>query len=275
MKFKLNPVLKREIKTTQRGVRFPVVLGAYNILMLLMLVLLVFPNFKKGSGISLDSIFPLYYALLYTQLCLILFIVPALMASTITGERQSGTLDILLVSSASYGMIIRGKLYAGLFNIVVLIFSSLPHFAVLAMLGNISFEQIVINTFYFLLVAIMIGCVSISLSVRSTKTNAATVQSYVFILFISLLTVLFTYLIRNVGMFYNGISFDFQYILYLNPFVGLMTLLDLQLNTHNNLLTSFPNYKPLSVFVIHLILYAGISAIALSDATKRLDPNRH
>ena len=68
----------------------------------------------------------LYYLLSMIHLLLILFITAASTASTINGEKERQTFDLLLCSQLSSLSLVAGKLLAGLANTLLLTAASLP-----------------------------------------------------------------------------------------------------------------------------------------------------
>src|SRR5579884_743070 len=68
----------------------------------------------------------LYALLVLAQLFLIVFIAPALTATTINGEKEGQTFDLLLCSKLSVFSLLAGKLIAGLANVLLLIVASIP-----------------------------------------------------------------------------------------------------------------------------------------------------
>jgi ABC-type transport system involved in multi-copper enzyme maturation permease subunit len=84
----------------------------------------------------------LYALLALVQLFLIVFIAPALTATSVNGEKAGQTIDLLLCSKLSAFSLLAGKLAAGLANTLLLIAASLPLFSLAYFFGGISLAQV-------------------------------------------------------------------------------------------------------------------------------------
>ena len=67
-----------------------------------------------------------------------MFIVPAVTASSISGERERQTLDLMLTTRMSAGQIVGGKLLSALSTLLLLILSSFPAVAMVFVYGGIT-----------------------------------------------------------------------------------------------------------------------------------------
>src|SRR5579885_3517390 len=75
-------------------------------------------GFYNSNGLS-DTGVSLYVLLSMVQLLLIVFITPAFTATTVNGEKERQTYDLLLCSRLSAFSLVSGKLAAGLMNALV------------------------------------------------------------------------------------------------------------------------------------------------------------
>lgn len=268
---KLNPILTREMTVFQRGWKLPVLILLYNGLMILLLAglyTLMNKNGSNGGGIDIGYMNGLYYFVTFGQLVLLLLMVPAVTAGAISGERQRGTLDILLVSAKSTWEIILGKLEAGLFAVGLLMVSSLPFYAIVGVYGGVGFLEVIGNLVVFSVLAISYGAIGLAFSSWFKKNQAAMIFTYVVIFINSVLTLIITFI--GLGL-YNAFwnvqpSVWLSFLLYVNPFVVMLTHLDVQMVGRTSLLAVYEHYNPLvSLMVmigVHLILSLGCLALA-------------
>lgn len=260
-----NPILRRELLSSQRSWRMPVLIVVYNGLMLLLLTGMYTLSggeyaFSGGAGIDLEFMRAMYYFVAFSQLVLLLLMIPAVTAGGISGERQRGTLDILLVSVKSPWQLVSGKLQAGVYSFIILILSSLPLYAVLGVYGGLGILEVLGTLLTLLVMAVTYGSLGLAFSAWFKKHQTAMVISYVAVFLISVLTLILT--LMGYG-FYN-LAFEntpnqlMGVLLYFNPFIVMMTQLDLQMNSTANLLQMFGGYKPLvslgAMLVVHSLM---------------------
>lgn len=274
---KINPVLKRELLSFQRGWKMPIILWVYNGLMILMLSGLYFTmSHNAGGGVDPGFMKGLYYFLTIGQMVMLILMVPAVTAASISGERQRGTLDILLVSSASPWTIILGKIQAGLYSFMILQISSLPLYAIIGMYGGISVLDVVFNFLLFMVLALFYGAVGLCSSAWLKKHQTSMVISYVVVF----LNILLSLALTTIGMGLFATLTDkepgqwISALLYLNPFVVLLTHLDVQMASEQNILAMFNDYTPLISLSVMIVLHLGLSVLMLYGAKVGLKRNQ-
>ena len=83
----------------------------------------------------------LYEFVTSMEFILLMFIVPAVTASAISGERERQTLDLMLTTRMSAGQIVTGKLLSALSTLFLLILSSFPAVAMVFVYGGITWTD--------------------------------------------------------------------------------------------------------------------------------------
>jgi len=134
-------LLTKEMRLRMRRERTIWVIVAYILLMGLFGWLVInSSNRSTSTGINNWSSlgYLLYTLLLVIQIFLILFITPAFTSTTINGEKERQTFDLLLCSQLSTFSLIAGKLLAGLMNSLLLIAASIPLFSLVFFFGGVS-----------------------------------------------------------------------------------------------------------------------------------------
>lgn len=178
---KINPVFRKELKLGVRSARLPIVILIFNSILAFISLLVLYAIIENAywSGIiDYTSVIMLYVIVLGIEGVLLAFIVPALTASTISGERERQTLDILLTTRMTPWSIIWGKLMSSVSMIVLVIFSSVPVISIVLIFGGISLTDVIKIVLYLIFAAIFFGTISIACSSHFKKTTSSTVAAY-------------------------------------------------------------------------------------------------
>ena len=134
----INPVFKKELKLSVRSARLPVVMLIYNSVLAFISLLIFYTiigNAQWSGLMDFTSVILLYIVVISIEGVLLAFIIPALTASTISGERERQTLDILLTTRMTPFGIISGKLMSSVSMIVLLVISSIPVISIVFIFG--------------------------------------------------------------------------------------------------------------------------------------------
>ncbi len=190
-RFRINPVLQKELKVKMRSWKAAILIGVYNLVLLLLTIFILKMTISNGTGVPTQStIFGTYAFLVAAQFGLIALITPALTAGAISGEREKQTLDILLSTTLNHGSIITGKLFASLSQVILLLISSVPVFSIIFLYGGIGFVQLIQVYMFFIVVAITLGSIGIFFSTYIKKSTAANVLTYAVVVFLGIGTLL-------------------------------------------------------------------------------------
>lgn len=275
----MNPVLKKELKTRMRTWRTPVMISLY-VLVLSLLVLLVFADmifsYNGSRGMRLDNVKEMFFVFTIFQLLLLIFIVPATTAGSISGERERSTLELLICTRMSSISIILGKLFSSLAEVIILLISSIPVMSTFFIFGGVSPGNIILIFGFYFVTAILFGSIGIFMSAFFKKTSTSTVASYMMALFllggtffIVLLTRVFYYLPKGLS-----ITQTFPVILYANPFSGLGSILFKMMGT--DILGGFIGRgvvgNQLMPLYINLAFDLVVSAILLYLSSLKINP---
>ncbi|MFA5522848.1 MAG: ABC transporter permease subunit [Tissierellales bacterium] len=275
----MNPVLKKELKTRMRTWRTPVMISLY-VLVLSLLILLVFADvifsYNSYRGMRLDNVKDMFFVFTIFQLLLLIFIVPATTAGSISGERERSTLELLICTRMSSFSIILGKLFSSLAEVIVLLIASIPVMSTFFIFGGVSPGNIILIFGFYFVTAILFGSIGIFMSTFFKKTSTSTVASYMMALFL-LGGTFFIVLVTRV-LFYlpQGLSITqtFPTILYANPLSGLGAILFKMMGT--DILSGFIGRgsigNPLLPLYINLGFDLVASAILLYLSALKINP---
>ncbi|MBU3195109.1 ABC transporter permease [Clostridium algidicarnis] len=281
MKININPVLRKEAKTTVRTWRIGVLIAIY-VGVLSSVAVITFGTFLKNmayGGARYEELPTLYMAIESLQLVLILFIVPSLSASAISGERERQTLDILLSTKMSPLSIVIGKLMASLSKVVLLIISTIPVFSLVFLFGGVSVMHIFQVTIFYLVTALYVGGISIFISTFFKSSRVSNVVVYAVGLFLTLGTLFITFIyFQYINLKYVSTgqstlqNFSAPFYLYLNPLWGYGSLVSNQLGGGG----AIPGIRTVgqyaNTWIINCIVEVIMSVILILLSAWKLNP---
>lgn len=119
-----------------------------------------------------------------------LVITPTLSSTAVNGERENGTLAILQASLLTPLEITLGKLIASWICAMAFLLVSLPFVFWAFAAGGVTAYSVVASIVVMSLILLVVCAVSLYMSARMPKTSASTVMSYLFVVFVSILTVI-------------------------------------------------------------------------------------
>ena len=120
----------------------------------------------------------LFIGVLFIELMLIIFIVPALTAGAITTERERKTYDLLQTTLITKATFVVGKMQSALGYIVLLLLSAIPLQSIAFLFGGVSEAELILALLALLASAIVLGAFGMFFSSITERTLAATIRSY-------------------------------------------------------------------------------------------------
>lgn len=232
----INPIVEKELKVKMRGWRAPALISVYAGFLGLVIFLFFLAN-NLLSKYTIDYFNPriavtAYYTVASFQLGLILFITPAITGSSISGERERQTLDLLLCTHFSPLRIVMGKAIASIAHIILLITASLPIMGMILAFGGIRVQDLLLLFAFYTVTALMVSGMGIFYSTLFKRSLMATVMTY-----ITLLVFMFGTLVAiafyGIFMYEAGNApsgapsyGEIMAFLFSNPIVGFVSVLD-------------------------------------------------
>jgi ABC-type transport system involved in multi-copper enzyme maturation permease subunit len=177
-----NPIMVKELRASMRGARFFIVhltiLSFFAAALLLTLGIAMSANVGYGRSEDPARVGQIVYVI--TQLVhlgVVFLVVPGLAATSITGERESQTFDLLVSTSMTAPQVVWGKFTAAMTQTFTIFVSMVPLVGLCFLFGGITIYQIVANyVFHFALSAAMIAfALSISANAKATQRAVGTV----------------------------------------------------------------------------------------------------
>ncbi len=214
-------LLTKELRLRLRRERTIWVLITY----LLVMTLLGFLFISRTSAYNSNSVstlgLGLYTLLVFVQLFLIMFITPAFTATSINGEKERQTFDLLLCSRLSAFELVAGKLVAGLANALLLIAASIPLFSLVFFFGGVGPAQVFQATLVFVVTAIVVGTFGLFCSTLLKRPPVSIAIAYMFCVIWVITPWLLSFLLQLSAPF-NG-SAQESYIFIGNPILAMIS----------------------------------------------------
>ena len=222
---------------------------------------------RQTAEIQYSSFLSLYVFAASVEFVMLLFLVPAMTAGSISGERERRTLNLLLTTKMTAGDVVIGKLAANLSTILLLIVSSFPILALVFIYGGITILDAALLLLCYVTTAFLTGSIGVFCSAYFRKSTIATVASYCITVLLSLGTVA-AYELSGVlghGNGFNGSSGLF-YLMLLNPGATFRSVLSSQIGVGNEIADFFPwlEQGPVSFVSEHWMLFGTVTQIGLA-----------
>jgi ABC-type transport system involved in multi-copper enzyme maturation permease subunit len=293
---KMNPVYKREITVSSRSFRLALILVLFNCILALVVLLNMYSvveQVKMTAEIQYSSFINIYAFVAVVEFVMLMFIMPALTAASVSGERERQTLDLLLTTTLKPWEIIWGKLMASFGTMFLMVMSSFPLIFVSFVYGGVTAYDIFILLLCYLSVALLCGSMGICFSSIFKRSTIATVVSYgvlvmiaagtyavnIFALSIARLNVVNTYASSVSRIADQANSGAFLYLLLINPVATFYVMINSQAGDNQVLksLNSWFGPHPQNGIMKHWVVLSIfiqllLAAIFLFTAVRAISP---
>lgn len=180
--FHLNPVAVKELRGRMRGVRAFAIISVFLIMMssfTLVLYILQLPSVLGARTIITGELGRvLFTGVVGAELMMIVFIVPALTAGAVAGERERKTYDLLQTTLLPAPSFLVGKMESALGYIVLLLLSAIPLQSIAFLFGGISESEVFLAFVVLSMTALILGAMGLYFSSQTDRTITATVRVY-------------------------------------------------------------------------------------------------
>ena len=177
----INPILTNEIKLSVRTPKITIVITVINGILACFGVFSLLNLVQNTSVIDFSQMLKLYTLLAYVEFAVLLLLIPMITSSSIAGERERQTLDMLLMTKIKPWDIVCGKLEASLSSAFLVAVSSLPVLALIYIYGGMQIIDLLALILFLLVAAVFVGSIGILCSVLIKRTTFAAIVSYFFI----------------------------------------------------------------------------------------------
>lgn len=230
-----NPVYEREYRAGSRSVRFALLLLVFNFIigaLTLMEMNILVESAKRNSIINYASFLEIFKMVISLELTMVILVSPAFVAGSISNERQSGTLELLLTTKLSPLSIVMGKFFSNFFSILLIMASSIPILSLLFLYGGIRASDILFLCLCMVTLAYWLVAIGIFVSSISKFSSIATALTYAIIIFSIFGTVILYYggknMYNTMGMVQESsptaLGWETVFLLF-NPMLGFQVVL--------------------------------------------------
>ena len=279
---RVNPVLRNESKISVRSIKFTLMIFAY-IAVLSVAVMIYYSSVNEAifsNGLYLESSKLFYVVMAIGQAILLLFIVPALSSTAICSEREKQTLDILLSSKLTPLQIIIGKVSASSLRVIILIISTMPLYAIGALIGVVKISNILSLIVFFIVNTIFVSSIGVFISTCAKTSKVSTTLSYAVVLAIYMGIIVITWAILIITIYNKDMSGTAlttmpkaSPIVYLSPVVGFVSLLLNQVGLGLEFSSIFSEFG-ISMYseYISIVVQLVLSGLFIYLASVKLNP---
>lgn len=221
MKIRLNPIVKKDMQVTVRSMRMSWGLFAYEAALTaaFLLALLVIQNASSYSYSNnvYSYLIYLFPVVAVTQVCIVALAVPIITASSISGEKERQTFDIMLTTCMTPFAIVFGKVVSAVLRILFFVIASTPIMALSFVVGGLSWSYLFYYLLAVMLFSVFAGSIGVFASSFCRKSVAALLLSFVmyFVIFVMTFVPLIYYVVWRNGDYYG----DSLLLLLWNPVV--------------------------------------------------------
>ncbi len=181
---RINPIVKKDLQVSSRSMRLAWGLFAYEAILTIafLLAMLVIQEDSRSlyrSGNIYNSMVYLFPVIAIAQICIIALITPIITASSISGEKERQTFDVMLTTAMSPLSIVFGKVTSAVIRIMFYVLGSLPIMALSFVVGGLGWSTLLSYLGTVLLLAVFSGSIGIFCSAICRKSITAVILSFV------------------------------------------------------------------------------------------------
>lgn len=270
----INPILERELKTRMRTWRTPIVLMIYLLLLGIVVTLFFVINeerymYSYGSSFNPELAVHIYNLIMIGQFVVLMLILPAFSATSISGERERQTLDLMLCTDLSPWKIIFGKITASLSFVFLIIIASMPFMGIVFLFGGISIFEIVRVVLFYMITSFLVCSIGLFCSTMFKKVVTSIIMTYLIMIVLFIGTLITYGIVLYIMSMSRNYDFMEKYayeimliILGPNPGFGLLSFYygnSFNLSSVVNISTTvFSNVKPWMVSVGFDVIVSGL-----------------
>lgn len=193
MRIRMNPIMKKDFKVTARSMKMAWGLMAYEaILAFLFIIAITLLSYSTSYDYQniysdLNYLFPWIGI---TQISMTALTIPIMTASSISGEKERQTFDIMMTTCLSPWAIVAGKVFSSVMEVMLYVIASIPIMSLTFILGGLSWGTLFLFLVVIFVFAIFAGSIGVFCSSISRKSIVSIILSFVGYFLVCFLTVL-------------------------------------------------------------------------------------
>lgn len=187
----MNPILNKELTIGSRSMKMSIHLMLYNLVLggiAIITMMIIKSESDYGGGDAYKTLMALFPILATLQCFIILFMIPTLTASSIAGERERQTLDVMLTTPIRPFSIVLGKVFASMTQVLMYVLSSVPIMSLAFIIGGMSWTYILGFIAMVIYASFYVGAIGVYCSAKKKRTITAVIGSYIIIAVVMLFT---------------------------------------------------------------------------------------
>lgn len=201
------PIYQKETRMSDRTGLLTLAVMVFNFLLSVLAMFQLWIMVRESAvygTTSYTTMLQIYLMIAMLEILLLLLLIPALTAGTISGEREKQTLDLLLCSRIRPVDIVMGKLLSAWSTMIVLILTSLPCLSLVYIYGGIRLSDMMLMLIAMGVTTLYAGSISISFSCIMKKTTSSVLLSYIAIVFCLAGTEIILWMVYRFGSVFVG-----------------------------------------------------------------------
>ncbi len=179
MNMRLNPIVKKDVKVQSRSMRICWGVFAYEGILALVFFLTML-SIQESNRYSVANIYSqmvwLYPILAVTQMVILGVVVPIRTASSISGEKERQTFDIMMTTSMTPFAIVWGKVMTAVIQSMLFVAASMPVMALPFVIGGMPWSAL----FWFLAITLLLSFFAASIGILCSSFCRKTVSAVIF-----------------------------------------------------------------------------------------------
>ena len=264
----LKPIIKRDMEIRSRGFLFPVLMTALNAVLFLVALLGSFgviSGMRQSYIADYHGLLQIYRITVLTQYILILLISPLYTLSAISGERETGTFDLLITTRLTSFDIVAEKMVSAFISVTVIIISCLPAMLIPLMYGGVPVQSAVGLMLLFIPEAFFMLSCGMFASAISRSVVRSTILSYGIVLGLAAGTVLLALLLKPFGVSGQNRA---AYLLTMNPLTPVFSVVTRQTGDPNAVRGAFRllGLSADNAYAEHIVLVSVVCQLAAAFA---------
>lgn len=178
----INPILIKDMKIRARLVKVPIFVMVYNALLVMVAIVMLSTSvnaFGNGGRPNYKIMNEMFAGMGILQCAMVILISLIVAAGGYSGERENGTMDLLLMTPIRTLELVNGKVIASILTAFLFTFSSLPIMALGTIYGGTDLGDIIYLQCILLILAITAASIGFLCSCIIKKTSVSVAFSLV------------------------------------------------------------------------------------------------
>ena len=221
-KIRINPILDKELTVNSRSIKLSIFIAVYNVVLMLIALstfsVVVSQDFGRINYKQVMGIFP---TLAFIQCIVICIAIPIITASSIAGERERQTLDVLLTTPVKPVRIVWGKIMASMANVLMYLLCSMPIMSLAFIFGGMSWLSIIKFIILVMVAALFAGSIGVFTSSVTKKTIASIILSLIILGVFIFGTLVAFFILYGVLEMFMSTSTSMNYKMFFAPLINL------------------------------------------------------